>query len=311
VDTDHFTAADDGLHASSGSFYETETFWFSFFVPERRIGAWLYAGVKREPGVTTGGLWMWDEVGADPWDLLFYEQFAHLKPPTAVSARRTEFPTGLTVDVLEPGVSYNLTYEDRNRVSVSLRFDALEEAVPLRAGVPPYPTASHYDQTGHVTGHVNLDGQRIAVDCHAMRDRSWGPRTERGYRRVGYTWAASPELSMLTFTMPDGDGPEHVYAGYVRRDGEVSRVVDGTREIRRDPVKAWAEAVALEVVDERGRTTRAEGEALSHMVLPHSTSVCVNSALRWDVEGREMHGEDQDVWPIHDWRVLRRADPRA
>jgi hypothetical protein len=36
-----FTAVDDDLHVPSTDFYETETFWFSFFVPERALGAWL------------------------------------------------------------------------------------------------------------------------------------------------------------------------------------------------------------------------------------------------------------------------------
>jgi hypothetical protein len=26
-----------------------------------------------------------------------------------------------------------------------------------------------------------------------MRDHSWGPRYERGYHRVGYSWAASAD----------------------------------------------------------------------------------------------------------------------
>lgn len=65
------------------------------------------------------------------------------------------------------------------------RFEALEPPVPLRTGGPPYPKAHHFDQTGHVTGMITLDNEPIAVDCFAMRDRSWGPRPERGYRRVG------------------------------------------------------------------------------------------------------------------------------
>jgi hypothetical protein len=182
--------------------------------------------------------------------------------------------------------------------------------VPLRTGAPPYPKASHYDQTGHVTGHLLLDGERIDVDCYAMRDRSWGPRYERGYRRVGYTWAASPELSLLSYTAPDsgpgGAEPEHVYAGYVRRDNETARIVDGRRVVKRDPVHGWVTGIDLEVIDEHGRTTSGHAESASRMILPGSTSVCVNTALRWTLDGRPVAGEDQDVWPIKEWRLLRR-----
>jgi hypothetical protein len=306
---DRFGPQDDDLHPPSASFYETEAFWFSFFVPERDLGAWLYASVRQNAGTTAGGMWIWDATGADPWDVAFYQQFGHLKPPTAVGPGDLDFATGLTIRTRVPGTSYDLGYDDRDGTRLELRFEALEEAVPLRRGAPPYPVASHYDQTGHVTGHLLLDGERIEVDCYAMRDRSWGPRHERGYHRVGYTWAASPELSVLTYTRPEGSGPEHVYAGYIRRGEEVAAIVDGTREVRRDRRHGWVTAIDAEIVDEHGRTAHAHADGGSHMILPHSTSVCVNTALTWAVDGAGMHGEDQDVWPMKDWRALRRAVP--
>lgn len=304
---DRFGAQDDDLHPPSDNFYETETFWFSFFVPEHGLGAWLYASVKQNIGVTGGGMWIWDAHGADPWDAAYFQQFGHLKSPTPIGPGDLDFPTGLTIRTRTPAMVYDLGFDDRAGTVVELRFDALEEPVALLRGAPPYPKASHYDQTGRVTGHLVLDGERIEVDCYAMRDRSWGPRYERGYRRVGYTWAASPELSMLTFTAPEGSGPEHVYAGYLRRDGEVARIVDGTRSVRRDPRHGWVTGIETEIVDERGRRTSARAEGGSHLILPGSTSVCVNTSLSWTVDGIPMHGEDQDVWPMTQWRALRRG----
>jgi hypothetical protein len=192
---------------------------------------------------------------------------------------------------------------------VDLVFQALEPPVPLRGGAPPYPKASHYDQTGRLTGTVVLDGERIDVDCYAMRDRSWGPRTERGYRRVGYTWAASPDLSLLTFTAPGKGAEEQVHSGYVRRDGDLAQITGGTRVVRRDPA-GWVSGIDLEVVDGLGRTTTGRAEAVSRLVLPGSTSLCTNSALRWTIDGRDLHGEDQDVWPLREWRSSRGARSR-
>jgi hypothetical protein len=179
--------------------------------------------------------------------------------------------------------------------------------VPLRSGAPPYPKASHYDQTGRVTGTVVLDGERIEVDCWAMRDRSWGPRTERGYRRVGYTWAASPGLSLLTYTSPEDGDRERVHSGYVRRDGQLGQITGGSRVVHRDPATGWLSGIDLEVVDELGRTTAGRAEAVSRLVLPGSTSLCTNTALRWTVDGADLHGEDQDVWPLKEWRAFRRG----
>jgi hypothetical protein len=299
--TEGFTRADDGLHAPGDSFYENETFWFSFFVPEQRLGAWLYAGVRQNAGVTHGGLWIWDDNGSlAPWDTPFYEHFSHLRLPSGRGPEEMRFPTGFTVRVREPLMSYDLAYDDRDRVRVDLRFDAVEPPVPLRSGAPPYPKASHFDQIGHVTGTVALDGTTIPVDCFAMRDRSWGPRTERGYRRVGYSWAGNEELSLLTYSSPTPDSDD-VHTGYVRREGKLHRIASGKRRVERDRAGHLV-SIDLDVVDEAGGRLHAHGEPLSDFLLPHSTSVCVCTALAWTIDGATVFGEDQDVWPTKEWR---------
>jgi hypothetical protein len=81
-------------------------------------------------------------------------------------------------------------------------------------------------------------------------------------------------------------------------------------------VHDWASAVSLEATDEHGRSVSAEGVAGSHMVLPHATAVCVNSTMTWTVDGAgldraRVDGEDQDVWPIPEWRARRLAKRTA
>lgn len=300
-----FTPADDVLHPVSDSFYEAETFWFSFFVPERTIGGWVYIGVRQNAGTTGGGLWLWDDTATQPWDIPFYENFSSLKPPT-VDDGTLSSPTGATITVREPGMVYNIRYADRDRITAELTFRGLERPVPLRRGAPPYPSASHYDQTGHVTGVVVLDGERIEIDCYAMRDRSWGPRTERGYRRVGYTWLADPQLSLLTYSAPTEDSDD-IHSGYVRRGDTVTAVEGGHRIATRDPDHAWLRELELAVVDEHGARLDIRGRALSRFVLPLATSVCINSTFEFTVDGRTVYGEDQDVWPIKEFREFRRA----
>ncbi|MET7773433.1 hypothetical protein [Nocardia sp. NPDC005366] len=299
-----FSPADDNLHPVSTNFYETETFWFSFFVPERNVGAWIYTSVRQNAGTTAGGMWIWDDTATQPWDIPFYENFSSLKLPTADNATLLS-PTGATITVREPGMVYDIRYSDRDRVTAELTFHGLERPVPLRRGAPPYPAASHYDQTGHVTGFVVLDGERIDVDCFAMRDRSWGTRTERGYRRVGYTWLADADLSLLTYAAP-ADDSDNIHSGYIRRQGDPIAITSGYRSVDRDPEHGWISALELTVVDEHGAQFTATGRVQSRFVLPGATSVCVNSALEFDVDGRTVHGEDQDVWPIAEFRRARR-----
>lgn len=303
-----FGPADDGLHPTGENFYQTETFWYSFVVPERRMGAWLYTSVRPNAGVTAGGLWIWDDTSPYPVEVPFYEYFAHLKPPrppVPPAADELRFATGMTVRVREPLTAYDLRYDDRDRVLAELSFDALEAPVPLRTGEPPYPTAHHFDQTGRVRGTVTLDGTRIAVDCYAMRDRSWGPRHERGYRRVGYTWLAAADTTLLTYTAPTGAGDEHIYSGYLRRGTEVSRLVAGTRRVERDPVHGWVTSIDVEAVAENGARIAGHARSESRLLLSIGNHVTVCSLLSWNVDGEQVTGEDQDVWPLHDWRALR------
>ena len=62
-----FTADDDGLHALSDRWWETETAWFSFHHPERRLGGWLYTMVRPNIGTVAGGAWVWDDTAWLPW----------------------------------------------------------------------------------------------------------------------------------------------------------------------------------------------------------------------------------------------------
>jgi hypothetical protein len=300
IEDTQFSEVDDGLHELAG-FYDTETFWFSFFVPERSLGGWLYTTVRPCAGVSGGGAWIWDATAVDPWSIPFFEQFSALKLPTGTTPEHLAFPNGVTIVRRRPLMAYDLEYDDRDRLRVSLQFDAVEPPVPLLTGAPPYPAAHHFDQIGHVTGSIELDGETIPVDCFAMRDRSWGRRNERGYRRVGYTWAGDRELSLLTYTAPTAEADD-IHTGYLRRDDRTGRLVGGRRRVTRDPHSGWVTNIEIDAHDELGRSVHAEAAASSRMILPGSTTICINSSLRYEIDGRVVHGEDQDVWPIHEWR---------
>jgi hypothetical protein len=207
----------------------------------------------------------------------------------------------MSVAVREPLMSYDLGYTDRDRLDVRLQFDALERPVPLRSGAPPYPKAHHFDQTGHVTGTIRLDGETVDVDCYAMRDRSWGRRNERGYTRIGYAWAAAPDVTFLTYSLPSDD-TDSIHTGYLRFGDEVAHITTGRRLVERDPTTKWVTGMIIDATDEQGRSLRAEGRALSRMILPGATSICINTSIEWTINGAVVNGEDQDVWPVKEYR---------
>lgn len=204
---------------------------------------------------------------------------------------------------------YDLTYDDHHRLSALLHFTGLERPVALRAGAPPYPKASHFDQTGTVTGHLVLDGERIDVDCFAMRDRFLGgTRKERGYQPVGYTWLANRDLSVLMYSHPWRGGNDEIYTGYVRRGRDIVYIASGQRSVQRDPDNGWITSIEVMLHDETGHEIRAAGTVMSRMILPGSTFICINSLVSWQVDGVEIHGEDQDVWPLHQWTLSGRIN---
>ena len=46
---------DDDFHAPSDDHWETETCWFSFCVPERKMMGYFYAFVRPHAGISAGG----------------------------------------------------------------------------------------------------------------------------------------------------------------------------------------------------------------------------------------------------------------
>ena len=59
-------------------------------------------------------------------------------------------------------------------------------------------------------------------------------------------------------------------------------------------------------VDAHGRPLYAVGEPVSRIIVNRHTFIDVNSLVRWDVDGVEAWGEDQDMWPVHAWWRHRR-----
>ena len=45
----------------SDRWWETETAWFSFHHPERRLGGWFYSMFRPNIGTVAGGAWVWDD----------------------------------------------------------------------------------------------------------------------------------------------------------------------------------------------------------------------------------------------------------
>jgi hypothetical protein len=323
------TPEDDGFHdhvEGSDHPWWMETFWTSFNVPERKMGGWFYNQILKnqgDHGLCNGGAWVWD--ASDAPALYERNQGGLALPPGPRDLRNIALPNGNTIRMLEPLERYHMTYSDPGRFEADLVFDAVMEPNPHPAGCAPFWRGRHWDQAMHVTGAIVLDGERIAVDCYSVRDRSWSPRKPRisaqandasGGRRpqvvradraepaaysdvtkplrkpfnIGYIFGtASPRDAFLVYTMViagEEDRGDFTNTGYLIRDGVWAHLVSGERRCLVDPDKGWIWRIEYDGVDTLGRTLHVEGEQVSN----HGTST---GLFYWKWDGAEGWGENQ------------------
>ncbi len=167
------TPDDDQWHDHSQHWYETETTWWSFNVPERRMGGWLYTQVLAVQGTCNGGAWVWDDSDAGA---RYEVRHQGLSFPDRGDLRNITFPNGNHLEVLEPLMKYRTTYSDPGRFEADLVHAGIMPPHSHPEGAWPFWATRHFDQTMHVTGTIVLEGEEIPIDCYSVRDRSWGPR---------------------------------------------------------------------------------------------------------------------------------------
>ncbi|MBX9609449.1 MAG: hypothetical protein K2Y51_24765 [Gammaproteobacteria bacterium] len=303
-----FTAQDDRFHfAEMGDdWWATETAWFSFHHPERKLGGWFYNMFRPNIGTVAGGAWVWDDGAYLPWEVLYSANYSALQLPRDQDLSDCRLPNGVSIKVLEPARRYALGYDDGDRLQADLVFEGVMPPEPLTAVGSTFGSAHHFDQFGRVTGHIVLHGERIAIDCIGMRDRTWGRRPEDRPRQAAYvTGAADAAHGFLAVTnvRPEGD---KVSYGFLRRDGRTVSLAGGERVVERCPREHWVTRITLTAQDAEGRELRAVGVPVSRIILNRHTFIDVNSLIRWDIDGVTAWGEDQDMWPVHRWARLAR-----
>ena len=303
-----FTPADDRLHAHDDDWWATETAWYSFHHAERALGGWFYTMVRPNIGTVAGGAWIWDANAHLPWEALYSANYTALQLPDDLDLTDCTLPTGVSIRVLEPCRRYALGYDDANRLQADLVFEGVMPPEPLTATGSTFGSAHHFDQFGRVTGTIVVHGEPIAIDCIAMRDRTWGRRPEDRPRQAAYvTGAAGPDDGFLAVTNTREERDAIAY-GFLRRNGRNAAFEDGERVVVRDPAHGWIDTIHLAGRDADGRGFEAHGTPVSRLVINRHTFIDINSLVRWDLgNGVVAWGEDQDMWPVHRFARMRRG----
>ena len=303
-----FTPRDDRFHFEEmgDDWWGTETAWFSFANPERRLGGWFYTMARPNIGTVAGGAWIWDDSAHLPWEVLYSANYTALEIPRNQDLDDITLPTGVSIRVIEPCMSYALGYDDGARLQASLRFDGAMPPEPLTSTGSTFGHSHHFDQIGRVSGELVLHGETIPIDCLAVRDRTWGRRREDRPRQAAYvTGVASAEHGFLAVTNVEEDRNPVAY-GFLRRDGRTLSLAQGERRLERNRENGWITRVEIQARDTEGRELLAVGEPLSRIVINRHTFIDINSLIRWDINGEVSWGEDQDMWPMHRWSRMRR-----
>ncbi|MGE0878128.1 MAG: hypothetical protein AB7L13_11005 [Acidimicrobiia bacterium] len=300
------TADDDNFHPSdSEAWFEHETSWFWFFIPERKIGCWIYHFHRANIGVEGGGILLFDEKSPHFTEVPYYRSYWNGQLPTERDMRDYETCSGTRIKMLEPLTRYKLDYFDRGRLTVDLDWNAIE--APWAATPSGEPAkVRHLDQFGHVTGSIILHGEEMAVDCYAIRDRTWNQLRTEVWKHGGgggYTCAAADaNTSFLVL------GGKQIHGGYMTLDGERHAIVSGTRHLERDD-KGYMTSIEMHAVDTAGREMTAIGERVSvmSMPIPGVQGICNTSLVRYTINDIPAWGDDQDFWSIMGWSMFNRG----
>jgi len=304
-----FTAKDDSFHFDQmgDRWWQTETAWFAFCHPERKLGGWLYTMARPNIGTVAGGCWIWDGTATSPWEVPYSSNLTAMRLPRDLDLTDIALPTGVCIKALEPLTRYRLTYEDEGRLQLALEFTAVMPPRALHKAESSFKNLNHFDQFGRVTGTIVLHGERIEIDCLAIRDRSWGPRPEHRPGKSAYvTGIATQDDAFLAVTKWNDDAEPIAY-GFMIRDGVIGDLVSGRRIVTRDPATGVVSHITIEGKDEFGRDLLAVGTRLSGIIINRHSFIDSNGLIEWSINGKLGHGEDQDMWPVHRWSAFRRA----
>lgn len=298
------TEADDGFHPpTSDDPTWIETAWFPFWIPE--VEATVHARLWWRPnaGQQGGAVTAWrganQILAYDGWT----EEFGGFD-----DLRTLTLANGFQLRCVTPLDTYVVRHHSK-RVDVDIEFRALMAANPVSPDESPGMFLGHLEQPGHVVGTVRLGDTTYEIDCGAVRDRSWGPRTMRPGLRIGNAHGTAVDgRAFFVYVNPDASGAERITSGYWQHEGRAAHITTGLRTTEYDgdfPV-----AVTVEATDALGRTLVARGRCANRQAVDAGHDLyAVLNLVEWDLDGGEpAWGENHDIWARSDWLAAGRAE---
>jgi hypothetical protein len=187
--------------------------------------------------------------------------------------------------------------------------------VTFTGALPPLgrPNGHHLVQPMHAVGHLDLYGERIAIDGYFTRDRSWGAERHETPRDLPpITWMtgivdASCSFHLVAFDdpalHPDWEGRfaspkagENLMWGYIHRKGETRSIRAVRKRTLREADGVTPKGFEIGIVDETGETLELNGVITARAPWATWQNVVVYYSLtRWEIDGRTAWGDCQDI----------------
>ena len=273
--------------------------WFPFWIPEELLSGSLRLWFSPNAGQCGGTIAGWRGAGEGVFGERWVEDWAG--PP---DLRDLRLANGLHLRCTKPLEQYRIEHRGKN-LELDLVFDAIMEPNPVAPEESPGMFAGHLEQPGRVTGEVRAYGVTRRVDCHAVRDRSWGPREMPSDIRLGNAHGTADGFAFFVYVRSDARGNEPITSGYLLRDGVAAHITGGERTTRwRDGVPI---AVELTAEDAAGRELRVRGDCVNSMASNAGNGVyAILNLVGWKHADGVAWGENHDVWSEKAWLAAGR-----
>jgi hypothetical protein len=309
------TADDEYYHATGPDGASlTETWFWNFHVAEANINCFAYCWVHPNLSMCSGGVMLYQ--GHKPSHLAceVFDYLDYLPLDVVGTGERIVFPNGFTVAAIEPLRKVAMTFDDPSRdTSFSVNAQAVDVPI-MRAN------NKHFEQLMHVTGSLRLRGREYRVDCHAVRDRSWGElRPETNAPVPPYTWvtgAFGPDFAFNVGShddpsrQPDWEGimepPARIFNdGWVLKNGEQRRITHASKITRRGGPRHAPVTHEYAFTDDHGDRYTMLGTLVAQTEWGGwSNMTCHLGLVRWEWDGRTGYGESQEVsWNEYSYRM--------